>query len=44
MTPKSEEFKAGMSIVRKRIAAIKQHGTHKGFIDYHGCIPYATNL
>jgi len=38
MTPKTEEFKAAMSIVRERIAAAKRRGTHSGFIDYSGCI------
>lgn len=38
MTPKTEEFKAAMSIVREQIAAAKRRGTHRGFIDYHGCI------
>jgi len=38
MTPKSNEFKAALSSVRKRIADAKRHGTHRGFIDYNGCI------
>lgn len=38
MTPKTEEFKAAMSIVRERIAAAKRRETHRGFIDNRGCI------
>ena len=38
MTPKSNEFKAALSSVRKRISDAKRHGTHRGFIDYNGCI------
>lgn len=38
MAPKSEEFKNAMSVVRDRIAAAKRRGTHRGFIDYQGCI------
>ena len=36
--PKSNEFKAAMSAVRERIATAKRRETHRGFIDYNGCI------
>ena len=35
---KSDQFKTAMSIVRERIAIAKRHGTHRGFIDYNGCV------
>lgn len=38
MIPKSKDFKTALSAVRERIATAKRHGTHRGFIDYHGCI------
>lgn len=38
MDMKSEEFKRAMSVVREKIVAAKRRGTHKGFIDYRGCI------
>jgi hypothetical protein len=38
MNIKSEEFKTAMSVVREKIAVAKQRGTHKGFIDYNGCL------
>ena len=38
MTPKSPEFKAALSAVRKDIATAKRRGTRSGFIDYSGCI------
>ena len=44
MTIKSEEFKTAMSAVRERIAAAKRRGTHRGFIDYHGCISVCNEL
>lgn len=44
MTPKSEEFNTAMSAVRERIAAAKRRGTHRGFIDYHGCISVCNEL
>jgi len=44
MIPKSEEFKTAMTAVRERIAAAKRRGTHRGFIDYHGCISVCNEL
>ncbi|GAB1431644.1 hypothetical protein MASR2M29_02690 [Spirochaetota bacterium] len=38
MNPKTAEFKEAMLKVRERIASAKRCGTHRGFIDYHGCI------
>jgi hypothetical protein len=38
MMPKTEDHKAALSAVRERIALAKRHGTHRGFIDYYGCI------
>ena len=37
MNPKSEEFKAAISLVREQIAAIKRRGTRSGYIGYTGC-------
>lgn len=34
----SEAFKSALSAIRERIAVSKRHGTHRGYIDYRGCI------
>lgn len=44
MNIKSEEFKIAMSAVRERIATAKRRGTHRGFIDYGGCISVCNEL
>ncbi|NLV58391.1 MAG: hypothetical protein GXY67_06435 [Clostridiales bacterium] len=35
---KSDQLKAALSILRERIANAKKRATHKGFIDYKGCL------
>ena len=44
MIPNSEEYKIAMSAVRERIAIAKRHRTHRGFIDYYGCISVCNEL
>lgn len=44
MNIKSEKFKIAMSAVRERIATAKRRGTHRGFIDYGGCISVCNEL
>ena len=34
----SGTFKSTLSAIRERIAASKRHGTHRGYIDYRGCM------
>jgi hypothetical protein len=38
MTMKSDQLKTALSIVRERIATAKRQATHRGFIDYRGCL------
>lgn len=38
MIVKSDEFKSTLSAIRERIAVSKRHGTHRGYIDYRGCM------
>lgn len=44
MIIKSEEFKIAMFAVRDRIAEAKRRGTHRGFIDYEGCLTVCHEL
>lgn len=44
MTIKLKEFQTAMSAVRERITAAKRCGTHRGFIDYHGCASVCNEL
>jgi len=44
MTPGTEEFKAGLSGLRERIAGLKRRGTHGGMIDYWGCVTVTDGL
>lgn len=44
MIIKSEEIKIAMFAIRDRIAEAKRRGTHRGFIDYEGCLTVCHEL
>lgn len=44
ITPNSQEFKAGLSTLRARIADAKRRGIRRGFIDFYGCMSVCNEL